>query len=550
MRGGADGAGAVDVADVLGLLGALVDKSLVVAAPDGDGAGMRFRLLETVAEYAGSASTRPGNGRRRSGATTHYRELARRTDPELRGPRQVAAIARFEREHDNLRGALRTAVALGDEQEVLCLVHTLSWFWQLRNHQADARTWAVEAGRLGPDPFRRPSAPPSRSTGGARTCRRRGPASACGGPARRPAVRPGDRGRRGRHGPRTARDPRPARRPGRRVPPRPPADLSAAGHDVVLRPAHDRGARRARRDPGPDRRRLPRPRHRLGPGLRPPHAGQARRARRRRRRGARPLRGRRGLLGIAESLAARGEAYEREAGSPRPPPTSSGRPRPPPASAPAPRCPSSRPASRPYGSGSARRGRGGRTTPGRGRRRGRAVGAEAAGAGRLLLAQHYGHTGRTGLARAQLSSSRRSSGDHPALFWGLVGGTWAWLDCLDGAHDRALDRLARAVADVETLAHLVAPHLVVAQFGTAAWARGGRGAPGDAETGPGSRRVRRPRGLRHRRRLPPLHPPDRGRDPLPRGDDAPRGPAPGDVHPPVRGGRRPLPAGGRRPGAT
>ncbi|WP_432085830.1 BTAD domain-containing putative transcriptional regulator [Streptomyces sp. bgisy095] len=49
--------------------------------------------------------------------------------------------------------------------------------------------------------------------------------------------------------------------------------------------------------------------------------------------------------------------------------------------------------------------------------------------------------------------------------------------------DRPVGRLARAVVDVETLAHLVAPYLVVARFGTAAWARGGRGGPGDAEAG-------------------------------------------------------------------
>lgn len=71
----------------------------------------------------------------------------------------------------------------------------------------------------------------------------------------------------------------------------------------------------------------------------------------------------------------------------------------------------------------------------------------------------------------------------PALFWGLAGGTWAWLDCLDGAYDRAVGRLARAVADVETLAHMVAPYLVVAQFATAAWALGGRGGAGDAVAG-------------------------------------------------------------------
>ncbi|MBY8820640.1 ATP-binding protein, partial [Streptomyces cinereoruber] len=80
--------------EVLDVLGALVDKSLVVAAPvDG---GMRYRLLETVAEYARErleeAGERAGVERRH---LAYYRELARRTDPELRGPGQVAAITRF-----------------------------------------------------------------------------------------------------------------------------------------------------------------------------------------------------------------------------------------------------------------------------------------------------------------------------------------------------------------------------------------------------------------------------------------------------------------------
>ncbi|WP_409351074.1 ATP-binding protein, partial [Streptomyces zaomyceticus] len=81
-----DAAGGVP--DVLDLLGALVDKSLVVAGP-GDG-GMRFRLLETVAEYAGERLEESGERaavERRH--LTYYRELARRTDPELRGAGQV-----------------------------------------------------------------------------------------------------------------------------------------------------------------------------------------------------------------------------------------------------------------------------------------------------------------------------------------------------------------------------------------------------------------------------------------------------------------------------
>ncbi|MFC8763577.1 BTAD domain-containing putative transcriptional regulator [Streptomyces sp. NPDC057193] len=145
-------------ADVLDLLGSLVDKSLVVAAP-GE-AGMRYRLLETVAEYAGErldeAGERDAVERRH---LTYYRELARRTDPELRGPKQVAAIARFETEYGNLRTALRRAVDARDEDEALLLVHSVLWYWQMRDLRTDALHWSMAAAALGPDPFAQPSAP-------------------------------------------------------------------------------------------------------------------------------------------------------------------------------------------------------------------------------------------------------------------------------------------------------------------------------------------------------------------------------------------------------
>lgn len=181
---------AVDPRDVAALLGSLVDKSLVVAGPTdaagpgvgpGDGrarrrpeplrAGptgpdielsadlgrddsMRYRLLETVAEYAAErldeTGERPAVERRHLVA---YRELARRADPLLRGADQGGWLWTLEREHENLRTALRRAVAAGDEHEALCLVLSLHWFWHLRGHRADLRTWASAASELGPNPF-------------------------------------------------------------------------------------------------------------------------------------------------------------------------------------------------------------------------------------------------------------------------------------------------------------------------------------------------------------------------------------------------------------
>lgn len=145
--------------DVAGLLGSLVDKSLVVAAPAADGQ-MRYRLLETVGEYA--AHRLDGTGEREAVERrhlVHYRELARTTDPLLRGAGQRAAIELLQREYENLRTALRHAVAARDEQEALCLVISLSWYWQIRNLRSDALHWADAAAALGPDPFAPPVRP-------------------------------------------------------------------------------------------------------------------------------------------------------------------------------------------------------------------------------------------------------------------------------------------------------------------------------------------------------------------------------------------------------
>ncbi|MFD9975697.1 BTAD domain-containing putative transcriptional regulator [Streptomyces sp. NPDC059017] len=145
--------------DVAALLGALVDKSLVVAVPGPDG-GMRYRLLETVADYAGErldeAAEREAAERRH---LVHYRELARNLEPRLRGAGQRAALARLQLEHDNMRTALRHAVAARDEHEGLSLVLSLAWYWQLRDLRGEARHWTDAVAALGPDPFAHPVVP-------------------------------------------------------------------------------------------------------------------------------------------------------------------------------------------------------------------------------------------------------------------------------------------------------------------------------------------------------------------------------------------------------
>ncbi|MEV4866492.1 AfsR/SARP family transcriptional regulator [Streptomyces ossamyceticus] len=161
FAGGCDLAAAEAVCGPAALeaLGSLVDRSLVVAAPTANG-GMRYRLLETVAEYAGErlaeTGTRPAAERAHR---TYYRELARTTDPLLRGPGQRRANELLELEYENLRTALRHAVAERDEQEALCLVLSLAWYWQMRDLKTEARHWATQVMALSPDPFAPPARP-------------------------------------------------------------------------------------------------------------------------------------------------------------------------------------------------------------------------------------------------------------------------------------------------------------------------------------------------------------------------------------------------------
>ncbi|KIF74199.1 hypothetical protein QR77_09785 [Streptomyces sp. 150FB] len=149
----------VEPRDVPALLGSLIDKSLVAATPSPDGE-MRYRLLETVAEYTAERLDESGD---RAGAERrhliHHRELARTTDPELRGSGQGAALARLQLEYENIRTALRRAVAAHDEQEALCLVLSLAWFWHMRDMRADALHWSATVAAMGPDPFTPPVVP-------------------------------------------------------------------------------------------------------------------------------------------------------------------------------------------------------------------------------------------------------------------------------------------------------------------------------------------------------------------------------------------------------
>jgi predicted ATPase/class 3 adenylate cyclase len=129
----------VRAAEVLGHLGALVDKNLVHFDDTGTGP-VRYRLLETVRQYA----MRRLEGHDRSAAdearTAHrdyYLALAEAAAPQLVSHEQTEWLDRLDLELDNLRTAITFSLQQADPAPAIRLVASLRVFWKARGHASE-----------------------------------------------------------------------------------------------------------------------------------------------------------------------------------------------------------------------------------------------------------------------------------------------------------------------------------------------------------------------------------------------------------------------------
>ncbi|MGW0565968.1 BTAD domain-containing putative transcriptional regulator [Streptomyces tauricus] len=146
-----EAAEAVCSGPVAELVGALVDKSLIVATPGRRGGGMRYRMLETIHEYAVERVAETPE--LRAAAERRHRAWARalveQADPLLRSADQLRWIERMESDLDNIRAALHRSVLAADEPEAAALVLSMGWFWWLRNFRREGATWTNRVLLLG-----------------------------------------------------------------------------------------------------------------------------------------------------------------------------------------------------------------------------------------------------------------------------------------------------------------------------------------------------------------------------------------------------------------
>ncbi|MBN6034005.1 BTAD domain-containing putative transcriptional regulator [Amycolatopsis sp. 195334CR] len=135
-----------DDEDVLDLLTALTEKSLLVA--EGDSAP-RYRMLGTIKEYAADRLAEAGQTElARQAHLAYFTELAETADPLLRRAEQMTWLATLDAEHDNLGSAMRGALAAGDAQAAMRLAGAAGWYWWLGGHKAEGIELILAATRL------------------------------------------------------------------------------------------------------------------------------------------------------------------------------------------------------------------------------------------------------------------------------------------------------------------------------------------------------------------------------------------------------------------
>ena len=127
-------------ADVLDVLLALVDKSLVLA--DGQSRTTRYRMLETLRHYAtGKLTDSEEHDQARQRLLEWAISLAEVAEPNLEGRDQARWLDLLETEHDNLRAALSWGMGLDDVGGALCLAAALWRFWEVRGYLTEGRRW-------------------------------------------------------------------------------------------------------------------------------------------------------------------------------------------------------------------------------------------------------------------------------------------------------------------------------------------------------------------------------------------------------------------------
>jgi predicted ATPase len=138
----------ISAADVVGLLGRLVIKSLVLAESGPEGA-MRYRLLEPVRDFAKERLEMSGESAAAQQKHAAFcLEVARQADQVASGAPVAVADKLLAREQHNMYAALRWLIAHRETESAQIVGVGVAEAWRLRGHFGQGRALLAEIAGL------------------------------------------------------------------------------------------------------------------------------------------------------------------------------------------------------------------------------------------------------------------------------------------------------------------------------------------------------------------------------------------------------------------
>ena len=130
----------------LELLAAMADRSLIIVENRSAEPGPRYRMLETVRQFAAEHLDEAQEVEQlRSRHRDYYLRLAETAEPHVHGADEERWRSRLSHELDNLRGALTWSQDRREAEALSRMVIALSPWWQLRGAFAEAEMWLETA---------------------------------------------------------------------------------------------------------------------------------------------------------------------------------------------------------------------------------------------------------------------------------------------------------------------------------------------------------------------------------------------------------------------
>jgi predicted ATPase/DNA-binding SARP family transcriptional activator len=138
----------IPAADVLTLVGRLVDKSLLTVEPAPPGLDLptRYRFLDTIHSFGRLNLERAGEtGWMRSRHAAYYVRLVETAEPELLLHNQGCWFRLLQAERDNLYAVVEWSAESDQAESALRLVGALLWFWFSHGSTRAGRDFALKA---------------------------------------------------------------------------------------------------------------------------------------------------------------------------------------------------------------------------------------------------------------------------------------------------------------------------------------------------------------------------------------------------------------------